>query len=531
MGYWFKPAANKPIVPFSLYNTPPRPPKDPTSMYMPLRKRMRHQDLAIAAAARAPANPCPDDAFAFLMDYGTGKSQTILDEWGMMATSGGPQDFLCVAPAGSYRNWFEDKNELQRAEISYMDPALRVRTAVLGWSKSQSTEYRRRVERFLRVTDRPRALFANVEALSTMQRARDLVTEFVGQRLCYGVIDESTTIKGGSQRTKFLTRLGENMAVRRIATGLLTPNGPTDAFWQFEFLSWRIIGCRSWFSFRNRYCVTRRIKVQGETDEKGEKKTRDVEVIVGYRNLEQLHARLAPYNFRVLKSECLDLEPKKYVAWEIEHTEEQARIYNEIRENATAMLESGSWVNAERVMTQVMILHQINCGHVTDEDGKVYDVPSNRIPELIQILGAHRGKAVIWCPYRRPIPKIAEALEREFGKRPAQFHGGNRDSRAEEERRFLSDPDCIHMIASQGAAGRGNTWTVADLEIYFANNYDLEQRYNSEDRLHRKGQTNRVTVVDMMVPGTVDTKIVRALRKKITMATTMTGEEAREWLI
>jgi SNF2 family DNA or RNA helicase len=491
--------------------------------YQPARPRMEQQNRALAAARRAPSTPCPEDVFAYLMDYGTGKTQVMFDEWGEMAVNGGPQDFLGISGAGSYRNFFEDKSDLQIAEYKYMDPALVSRMVVLGWSAGGGKKMRERTERFLRIKDRPRMLFVNVEALSNVARVRELVTKFVSQRLTYGMIDESTSIKSRhSKRTKFLVNLGEDMAVRRIATGLLTPQGPPDAYSQFRFLDYRIIGCRSWQSFVGRYCVTRRMEVDG----------RRFDVIVDYRELDDLRDRMAPYSFRVLKSECLDLEPKKYVLWETEHTPEQRRLYRELKENATTQLPSGQFVSTEQVMTLVMRLHQINCGHVVDEKGVEHDVPSNRIGDLVELLGLHSGKAVIWTPFRRPIPKIKDGLEKAFGAGcTAEFHGGNKDLRSEEERRFLSDVNCRFMISTQSAGGKGNTWTVADLEVYYANDNDLEKRSNSEDRLHRKGQRNRVTIVDMVTPDTVDMKIVRRLRKKITMATTLTGEEAREWLI
>jgi len=78
---------------------------------------------------------------------------------------------------------------------------------------------------------------------------------------------------------------------------------------------------------------------------------------------------------------------------------------------------------------------------------------------------------------------------------------------------------------------RGNTWVVADLVVYYANNYDLEQRDQSEDRAHRVGQVNRVTYVDLIVQGTRENKVVQNLRNKIDLATAINREGQREWLI
>ena len=67
--------------------------------------------------------------------------------------------------------------------------------------------------------------------------------------------------------------------------------------------------------------------------------------------------------------------------------------------------------------------------------------------------------------------------------------------------------------------------------IYFSNNYDLEVRLQSEDRAHRIGQRNNVTYIDIVTEGTVDEKILRALRDKINVATEVLKEGYKEWLI
>ena len=38
------------------------------------------------------------------------------------------------------------------------------------------------------------------------------------------------------------------------------------------------------------------------------------------------------------------------------------------------------------VLTQLMRLHQITCGHFTADDGSVQQIQNNRITELIKVL-------------------------------------------------------------------------------------------------------------------------------------------------
>ena len=55
-------------------------------------------------------------------------------------------------------------------------------------------------------------------------------------------------------------------------------------------------------------------------------------------------------------------------------------------------------------------------------------------------------------------------------------------------------------------------------------------RDRSEDRAHRIGQKKSVTYVDFIAEKTVDEKIVKALRKKIDIASEILGEELRDWI-
>ena len=79
----------------------------------------------------------------------------------------------------------------------------------------------------------------------------------------------------------------------------------------------------------------------------------------------------------------------------------------------------------------------------------------------------------------------------------------------------------------------GRLWhhsTAANTVIYYSNGYDLEKRLQSEDRAHRIGQQKSVTYVDLICDDTVDEKIVKALRKKINIASEVLGEEIKSWI-
>lgn len=512
-------------------------------LYEPRTKPRAHQDTArkLSRGKRL---------FAYLCEMGTGKSKMVLDEWGERVYEGKVHDLLILAPAGSYRNWDQDKGTELPSELrKHLAPDLFRATRTAAWVSGAGVIAQDNLRRFLGLpkpgTDpsearriplsQPRVFVVNIEALSRTEEAIAACVAFLrcpGRRVMM-VIDESTAIRNDrALRTKTIMTLRDLADLRRIMTGMVSPRSPMDLFSQFEFLDWRILGHESIYTFKRRYCVLEEMRVYAGLAENGKPKFRKFDVIVGYKNLPELQKKIAPYSYRVLKSECLDLPPKIYLQREVELTDEQRRMYNELVLFSTTEFKQAIHVTTTMIITKMLRLHQITCGHTVDEEGKLHDVKSNRIDALMEVIEEHSGKVVIWVNYRHEIEKIVAALEKEYEKGcVVQFHGGNRGSRHHDESRFLSDPSCRFMVATQSAGGRGNTWVNASLIIYFSNNYDLELRMQSEDRSHRDGLKHSVTYVDIVAPKTVDEKILKVLRKKLNMTTLISGEKWMEWVI
>jgi hypothetical protein len=87
------------------------------------------------------------------------------------------------------------------------------------------------------------------------------------------------------------------------------------------------------------------------------------------------------------------------------------------------------------------------------------------------------------------------------------------------------------MVATAAAGGRGRTWSVADLTVYHSNTHNLEHRSQSEERVKGIGKESRALYVDLVSPGTVDEKILMSLKNKINLASILTGDEWRKWVV
>ena len=224
---------------------------------------------------------------------------------------------------------------------------------------------------------------------------------------------------------------------------------------------------------------------------------------------------------------------KVFVRRDIEMSEEQWRVYRQMRDMALAQL-AGDVATTANVLTQLMRLHQIVCGFVRLDNENIKELANNRLSELMDVIEETSGKIIIWATYKHNIEVIKLELQKIYGMNSLGVYTG--DTKASERQEIITafqDPDSPmrFFLGNPQTGGYGITLTQAKTVIYYSNSYDLEKRLQSEDRAHRIGQTNRVTYVDLIAPKTVDEKIVKALRDKINISTQVLGEESKKWLI
>jgi SNF2 family DNA or RNA helicase len=361
----------------------------------------------------------------------------------------------------------------------------------------------------------------NVEALSTT-KGTDFAAKFLDSHNTLMAIDESTTIKNpNAKRTKNILKLSETAKYKRIMTGSPVTKNPLDLYSQCEFLDPWLLDYTSYYAFRNRYAEMKTMHAHG----------RSIQVVDKFKNLGELSDTLKNFSYRVLKEDCLDLPDKIYMKRNIKLTPDQFKIYKQMKDQAIAML-NGKVTSTATVLTQLMRLHQITCGHFTADDGSTQPISNNRMDELMGVLEETEGKAIIWAHYQYDITNIIQNVVKKYGEGSIVDYFGltPQEERQPNIKKFQDDPRCRFMVGTPSTGGYGITLTAANTVIYYSNGYDLEKRLQSEDRAHRIGQQKPVTYVDLICDDTVDEKIVKALRKKINIASEVLGEEMKSWI-
>ena len=452
--------------------------------------------------------------FAYFMEMGTGKSKVLLDNAAMLYDKGKINGLLIIAPKGVYKNWYD-------SEIPTHLPDHIFKKMVLWKTSDKSKKQQLLLNTLFETGSEFHILLMNVEAFSKGDGAA-FAYKFLSCHNAMIAIDESTTIKTPtSNRTKNILALRQHAKYRRILTGSPVTKSPLDLFSQCEFLDPWLLGHTSYWTFKARYAVTRKIQVQG----------RQVEIVVGYRNLGELSEKIQPFSKRVLKDDCLDLPKKTFMKHVVEMTKEQKKVYKQMKEEAIAYLD-GKVLSSATVMTQLMRLHQITCGHFTPDDGEIKDLPCNRMTELMDILENVHGKAVIWSHYTHDVKRIIEEIKRVYGEDSVVDYFGQTTSeeRSKNIKKFQNDDKCRFFVGTTHTGGYGITLTAASTMIYFSNGYDLEKRQQSEARIDRIGQTKPMTYIDIISEDTVDDRIVKALRSKINIANQIMGEDYKDWI-
>lgn len=451
--------------------------------------------------------------YGYFMEMGCGKSKVLIDNMAWLYENKKIDTAIVVAPKGVYRNW----------QVSEIPAHLRddIKHEVYVWNPNPNKSQKEHLLSGIEERSKLRILLVNVEGFAT-PKVRAFVEKFVRGSTFLLAVDESTTIKNPkAKRTKALVALGKAASFRRILTGSPVTKSPMDLYAQCGFMDKELLGFESYYSFQGRYAITRTQRMGGHSFQQ----------VVGYRNLDELSDKLEGFSYRVTKEDALDLPDKVYTVRHVSLTDEQIKHYMTLKNAAIALLDDGGLVSAPAAMTQLLRLQQVLCGHIMTDDKELVEFKSRRIDAVLETIEEMSGKVIIWSRFRYDIRNIEAALKKAYGSdSTVSYFGDTSDDDRQKAIQSFQFGDARFFVANPQTAGYGLTLTAATNVIYYANDFNLETRVQSEDRCHRIGQKNTVTYVDLVSKGTVDEHIVKSLRAKIDLSAKTLGEEARQWL-
>ncbi|MCO7246385.1 DEAD/DEAH box helicase [Halomonas sp. Mc5H-6] len=344
-----------------------------------------------------------------------------------------------------------------------------------------------------------------LESLGSSDRVVMALNKLIDERTML-VVDESSYIKGHrAKRTRRLVLMGKRARYRLVLNGTPISQGIEDLYSQMQFLSDKILGYRSWYSFQRAHLEWSE-KFKGKIDKR--------------RGEDYLTARMAPYVYQITKEECLDL-PEKLPATSryVSLTSEQQHLYDQAKErfeNEAMSLEEedGMGIIVYRLFGA---LQAIASGVVpAGFEGHGQPIKNNKVDEQLRVLRQlDRKHTVVWCRYQGNVKQLAAAIAEEMPEVPVFTYYGvmNERQRDNSLQAWVKEGGVFLGTASCGGYGL-NELVEADYATFFSNSFKYSERLQAEDRLHRPGQVRNVSYVDIWAKCGIEERIEKAINRK-----------------
>lgn len=332
------------------------------------------------------------------------------------------------------------------------------------------------------------------------------------------ICDESQRIKThDAEQSKAIHKLGDQARYKLILSGTPVQNDAIDIWSQYRFLDASIFG-RNFYQFRNRYAI------MGGFNRKQ---------IVGYKDLDGLIRKEHSIAFRITKEEAIDLPEQTFIKRKVQLGKKEKDLYNQIKRSSYAELSNGDKITATTVLTRLLRLQQLAGGFlVTDDSDKpelVNTAKLDALQDIIEdyVLGAGK-KLVIFARFIPEVTAIMKMIDKTFqktGKKQVAIYGAiKKEDRGPIIKQFQEDPDTVIIVGQIDTLGVGVTLTAADTCVYYSKNFNYATYEQSLSRIHRIGQRNTCTYIDLETEGTVDEMIGKALARKEDMAKTVVDD-------
>jgi SNF2 family DNA or RNA helicase len=447
--------------------------------------------------------------FCFGDEMGTGKSKMIVDGVCHLHEQEKIDAAIIICPNGVKTNW-TDPEEGQIVKH--------------GWDHLHHQVYTIYASRKLYPVDTlPKGILhwiiVNYESC-WRRKTEPWLMQFMKRFNTALILDESHKIKSHTaMQTKGCIRLAPYAKRRYIMSGTLITTNPLNYWTQFRFLDQNILGHRTYTSMRIAHAVLEEKQARGKT----------FKVDVGYKDVDVILKKVAPFYRRVEKKDCLDLPPKVYEKREVELSDEQVEAYNSMKDKLVAEY-AGKRFKAPIALTKVLRLMQISSGYLSDGTDITWMKDSPKANAAVDLVKEHSGKSVIFFREHAELDILKKGLIK--AEIPYLTLHGKMDVASREAAKQSFQKDDIHtvILVQIATGGIGIDLTRASLCIYISNSYSWEHRVQSEDRLHRPGQYHSVTYVDLLATckgkQTFDHQALRSLEHKEGLAKLLLKNEA-----
>ena len=509
---------------------------------------------------------------AILADVGCGKSALFLYLAVHKYMQGIANAVLLFAPNSVYRQWATQQIE-QHCAVPY---------SICVWGEHSPAKDKRLVAEFTHeACDGLKFLIVNIEAMSH-DTYLDLFKDFVASNKTIVCVDEATRIKThtakrtvnvvfGLNRTRFIGKRlvdVEMLSVARyILTGSIVTNSPYDLYSLFNFLKINFFNM-AFTQFKARYGIERkcqnnagRIYFKKLTLKEMQEIRKHVSdgcpmdyialnygttlsdilfivnhpnITLPWKNLDELKTRIQPWSYTVKIEDCFaDIPERQYMTLDVDMSETQKKIYASLKRNLYVALGAEEMTVTNKLVL-VTRLQQVTGGFVAlrEMDQPLADLEMRLIVEpnpkyqvlMEDIDNTGEYPVIIFCRYVAEVRYIVEHLRTDLERTVEMIIG---DVKMKDREKILADFDkgaVDVIVATPGCLSTGRNLQKSHIIYFYSNDYSADSRLQAEGRIHRAGQKFPCIYKDLVCRGTVDERVIAALKDKKDLIDYMRGD-------
>jgi len=338
-------------------------------------------------------------------------------------------------------------------------------------------------------------IITNVETLRNDEITQELVNLCKSGKINMIAADEVHKMKNpSSQQGKGFLKLKAETMIAMTGTPLM--NTPLDLY---IILKWLGYEKHAFYAFKKHYAV-----MGGFGGYQ----------VVGYRNLNELQEQLDSIMLRRLKDEVLDLPAKLYVDEFVEMTPKQRQIYNEVTAEIKMNIDNIKMANnplAELIRMRQATGYTGILSSTIQESAKL-----DRMEELVEDARQNDKQVVIFSNWTQMTDAIYKRLHQKYTL--SVITGQTPDDVRQHNVQMFQEGRSKVMIGTIGAMGTGLTLTAGTVEIFMDEPWNKANKEQAEDRCHRVGTKENVTIYTLLCKDTIDERIHDLVEQKGAMA-------------
>lgn len=463
-----------------------------------------HQKQAVTSFFERMAT---DPYLGLLFEQGTGKTLTMITILrNLFRYHGRPLKVLILCPAVVVENW--------KSEITKYSACGKYVRLLTGTRKERIAA--------LEASDPEARIFVtNFEALDMdglFWEKSGESQKLLDRKFDVLIVDEAQRLRThNAKRTRLAIRMSDKIYYRFILTGTPILNGPQDVWALYRLLDGGKAFSGSFYSFRNEYFIDKNASMPKDRHFPNWQPRAGCEEKIGRLMYDRA--------IRVEKKDCLDLPPLVMQRIPVAMSPVQQKAYESMKKDFIAYLDSGAVV-AQLAITKALRMMQLVSGFAALDDGTISEFKCPRVDAVSDLLDDHarRSKVIVWACWSSNYEAL-EAVCKRLDIKSVLLTGEQSPKEKQRSIEEFTKGDAAVLISNPAAGGCGINLVESPTALWYSRNFSLEQRLQALARNHRGGSEihDRITSIDLFVPGSVDEVILDALDRKEAIADAILG--------